>query len=223
MRKMEPDIEEALRYAGVPSPPPEGLRREMEAVAASLTAAVRPRWRWRLFALEHTAAGPSIPALSLTLPGRTAAKMLADCTQAVVLACTLGAGFDARLRAEQARDMARAVLLDGCGSALVEAGCDRAEEELARRLPGRFFTDRFSPGYGDLPLALQRPLCAALDTPRTLGLHVTESLLLNPAKSVTAILGVSDRPQMARIRGCRYCAMSRTCQLRKGGKSCGLS
>ena len=43
---MELDIEEALRYAGVPAPAPEGLRREMEDVAADVTARFRPRWRW---------------------------------------------------------------------------------------------------------------------------------------------------------------------------------
>ena len=220
---MELNLEEALRYAGVPSPPPEELRREVAEVAAQMTRSVTPRWRWRLFELEHTPEGPYLPALNLFLPGRTAALMLKECTQAALLACTLGAVFDARLRAAQARDMAKAVLLDGCGSAWVEAGCDEAEGELSERLPGRFLTDRFSPGYGDLPLSLQPAICGALDTQRTLGLYVTDSCLLNPGKSVTAIVGVADRPQMARVRGCRYCSMNQTCQLRKGGKSCGLS
>ena len=65
-------------------------------------------------------------------------------------------------------------------------------------------------------------LCAALDCGRRLGLQVTKSLLMTPVKSVTAIVGLADRPQMARIRGCGYCAMRERCQLRKGGKSCGL-
>ena len=219
---MKLDLEEALRYAGVPSPPPEALRLEIEA-AATVTKAILPRWRWRLFALEHTPEGVRLPELNLLLPGRTAGLLLAQCGQAALLACTLGAVFDAKLRAVEARDMSRAVLMDACGSAWVEAGCDAAEEELAGRLPGAYFTDRFSPGYGDLPLALQPAVCAALDTPRALGLCVTESLLLNPRKSVTAVVGVSDRPQMSRIRGCGTCSMNQTCQLRKGGKTCGLS
>ena len=61
----------------------------------------------------------------------------------------------------------------------------------------------------------------ALDAQRRIGLHVTNSLLLNPTKSVTAIIGLSDRPQAARIRGCAYCSMRETCALRKGGKHCG--
>ena len=119
--------------------------------------------------------------------------------------------------------MARALLTDACGNAWVEAGCDAAEQEIAARLPGAFLTDRFSPGYGDLPLELQTGLCAALDVQRTLGVCVTDSLLMNPCKSVTAVIGVSDRPQMARVRGCRYCTMNETCQLRKGGNTCGIS
>ena len=87
-------------------------------------------------------------------------------------------------------------------------------------MPDSFLTDRFSPGYGDLPLSLQPEICSALDAARRLGLHVTEHFLLNPSKSVTAVIGLSDRPQMARIRGCGHCAMYETCALRKGGKRC---
>jgi len=147
--------------------------------------------------------------------------MLEQCDQVVLMACTLGTQFETLLRREQARDMSRAVILAACGSAWVEAGCDQVEQELAHCLPNRYRTDRFSPGYGDLPLSLQPKICAALDTQRRLGLYVTESYLMNPSKSVTAIIGLSDWPQMARIRGCAYCSMRETCKLRVGGKHCG--
>ena len=148
--------------------------------------------------------------------------MLAQCDQAVLLACTLGTKFDAMVRSAQVRDMARAVILDACGSALVEQGCDEAERDIAARFPGLYLTDRFSPGYGDLPLSLQPGLCAVLDAERRVGIHVTSSFLMNPGKSVTAVIGLADKPQMARIRGCAWCVMRNTCTLRKGGKSCGL-
>ena len=118
--------------------------------------------------------------------------------------------------------MARAVILDACGSALVEQGCDEAERDIAARFPGLYLTDRFSPGYGDLPLSLQPAICGLLDAERRVGIHVASSFLMNPSKSVTAVIGLSDKPQMARIRGCAWCAMWDTCTLRKGGKSCGL-
>ena len=103
----------------------------------------------------------------------------------------------------------------------MEQGCGQAEREIAARFPEAYLTDRFSPGYGDLPLDLQPALCAALDAQRRLGLTVTDSLLLNPVKSVTAVIGLSPTPQPARIRGCGYCNFRENCQFRKEGTTCG--
>ena len=64
-------------------------------------------------------------------------------------------------------------------------------------------------------------LCAVLDASRRLGITVGESLLMNPCKSVTAVIGIADAPQPARVRGCGYCTMRETCELRKRGKTCG--
>ena len=57
---------------------------------------------------------------------------------------------------------------------------------------------RFSPGYGDLPINMQKDIFAALDCPRKIGLSLNESLLMSPSKSVTAIIGVSARPKQGR-------------------------
>lgn len=218
---MELDIREPLRYLGVRGEPDPALRSELSAVADRLTRAVTPRYIYRVFHVVWKKKGPALDGTGLTLTGEMARTMLADCAQAAVLACTLGAGFETMLRAEQARSMARAAMLDACGSAWVEAGCDRAEEEIAARFPGLCLTDRFSPGYGDLPLGLQRDICAVLDAQRRLGVQVGDSLLMNPTKSVTAIIGLSERPQPARIRGCGFCNLRESCQYRKEGKTCG--
>lgn len=217
---MELNLTEALRYLGIVGQAPESVQTDAAAMAQHLMNTVEPRYTYRIYSLQHTGGGVFLPEAGFLLPGTDAARMLAQCDHAALLACTLGARFETLLRAEQARDMAKAVILDACGSAWIEAGCDQAEQELAARLPGRFLTDRFSPGYGDLPLSLQLDICTALDTPRRLGLHVTDHFLLNPSKSVTAIIGISNQPQMARIRGCAYCSMQNTCALRKGGKNC---
>ena len=203
---MTVDTQEALRYLGIGdrAAPPEVLGL-VEAQAGLLLARVRPHFTYRVFSLAREGGTPVLAEAGIALPGRTARLMLTECTRCAVLA---------------ARDMARAVVLDACGSAGVESVCGEAELAIGQRFPDAFLTDRFSPGYGDLPLSLQPGLCAALDTPRRLGLYVTESFLLNPAKSVTAIVGLADTPQMRRIRGCAFCSMSKTCTLRKGGKTC---
>lgn len=206
---MQLDVKECLRYLGAD----ENLRPQVEAAAGRLSAALAPRWTYRVLPW---------PLQELDLPGETARTMLSQCRQVCVLVCTLGAQFDAMLRAEEARGMDRAVIWNACGSAWVEAGCDEAQREIAARFPQLYLTDRFSPGYGDLPLSVQPALCALTDAQRRLGVTVTPSHLLNPVKTVTALIGLSDSPQRARIRGCAYCAMRDTCSIRKGGKRCAL-
>lgn len=217
---MELNVGEALRYLGVREDPDGSLHREMARVAENLTRTVQLRYVYRVFPAIHTPDGVVLQDSGVTLTGGTARQMLAQCSQAALLVCTLGAQFEALLRAGQARDMTRAVMLDACGSAWVEAGCGAAEQELAARYPELYLTDRFSPGYGDLPLDLQPAICASLDAWRRLGVQVTASLLMNPTKSVTAVIGLSDHPQPARIRGCEFCSMADTCTLRKGGTTC---
>ena len=216
---MHVDISEAMRYLGASSDPAtEALVRD---AAAELEQAVQPRFVWRALPVSHTAGGVSLGGV--LLPGTLAERMLREAEQAVILVCTLGAGFETLLRAAEARDMARAVALDACGSAFVETGCDAAERALSERFPGRFLTDRFSPGYGDLPLSVQPELLALTDAQRRLGVSLTGSLLMVPSKSVTAIVGVCDTPQPARVRGCAYCNLNASCNFRKRGTTCGAS
>ena len=56
---------------------------------------------------------------------------------------------------------------------------------------GIHFTDRFSPGYGDLPLDVQKNIFPLLDCERKIGLTLNESLIMSPSKSVTAFVGMA--------------------------------
>ena len=94
-------------------------------------------------------------------------------------------------------------------------------EDLAEEMAPRFLTDRFSPGYGDMPLDDQHALFRILNVSRRIGISLSESGLMIPQKSVTALIGVADRPQPKRSRGCASCGMRENCPYRKGGKSCG--
>ena len=217
---MKINVEEALRYLGA-ADADKATHRAMEQIAEEVTAGLTPRYVYRVFVAAHTAEGVLLPEANLPLPGKMADTLLKPCDRAILLCCTLGAAFDRLLRMTQARDMARAAMLNACGSAYVEAGCDAAEKEIAARYPNLYLTDRFSPGYGDLPLQIQPRLLAALNAEKRLGVTVTDSCLMLPAKSVTAIIGLSDIPQPARIRGCGYCALKGTCAYRERGKHCG--
>lgn len=214
-------MDEALRYLGAHAPD-DGLRAAAEQIARQVTLRFVPRYVIREYDVRKTAEGVVLEGSGVTLPGRLAARMLAECERAAVVVCTLGATFDRWLAAEQRRSMADAVIVNACGSAWVEAGCDAAEDELRRLHPGLYLTDRFSPGYGDLPLTVQGQMLAAADAGRRLGVVLTPSCLMNPTKTVTAVIGLSERQQMARIRGCAFCRMKETCTLRERGDTCGV-
>ena len=217
---MKVPVEEALRYIGAAGADGD-TRRLAEDTARMLEERLQPRYLWRACRIERNGRALFLPEAALSLPGKLAGNMLAECDTAVLLVCTLGAGFDRLEKEWEARDMARAAMMDTCGSAWTESVCDAAEEEIRSRFPGRFTTDRFSPGYGDLPLSLQADFLRATDAGRKLGITVNESFLLFPCKSVTAVIGLSDRPQGAKIRGCAYCSLRENCKYRAGGKFCG--
>ena len=219
---MESNIDDILRYLSIRGETPDDLRQQIERLAAKLAETIQPKYVYRGFPLEHTDDGIVLQGSGVTLTGGLAARMLQSCDTALLLCCTLGIEFEQRLRAMERRDMGEAVILDACGSAWVESGCDAAEAEIAARFEGRYLTDRFSPGYGDLPLSLQPAVLAALDAEKRLGIHLSDSFLMTPSKSVTAVIGVSDEPQPARVRGCGYCAMRKTCDYRKGGTTCAV-
>ena len=186
---MKLNVDDAVRYMGAGKGNAE-IREMTAGIAEELEKAVKPRFTWRAFHIEQQEGGVLFREAGEILPGKLARNMLQECETAVLMVCTLGAEFDAMQRAWEARDMARAVVLDACGSALVEAGCDAAEEELAGRFPGMYRTDRFSSGYGDIPLETQDWILRAVDAGRRLGVTTTASYLMIPSKSVTAVIGL---------------------------------
>ena len=99
---------------------------------------------------------------------------------------------------------------------------DAAEGQLRQWAAeqGLFLTGRFSPGYGDWPISLQPLLAETLDTARQIGLYVTDTYLMTPRKSVTALLGVSDHPVRGELAGCGHCVLRARCNYRKRGITC---
>ncbi len=163
----------------------------------------------------------------LTLPGADIAAHLAGCHTAVLLCATLSMQADALIRRRQVQDMTAGLIMDCCATTLVEQLCDEVERQVkplfleGGRSAG--FTTRFSPGYGDLPLSIQSGFLAALDAPRKIGLCVTDSDILTPRKSVTAVFGVTDAAPSDPRTGCDHCRLRGNCAFRRKGEFCGLS
>ena len=193
---------EILRYAGVKAETPE-LTLLLEEALTEAAPLLSGKVCWREFSIRRQKDGLD---LGFTKTHSAALQRnLNGCQQIVVFAATLGLGFD-RLLARYGRlSPAKALLLQAIGAERIEGLCDvfceqiRAEAQAAGLSPA----PRFSPGYGDFPLAVQRDIFRVLDCPRKIGLTLNESLLMSPSKSVTAVMGLGQPKNCT--TGCIQC------------------
>ncbi len=154
--------------------------------------------------------------------GKDIKNHLAGCEKVIVMCATVGAEVDRLIRINQISDMAKAVVLDSFASVAVEQVCSKFDDVIAEKYKGYYQTFRFSPGYGDYPIELQKSIISMLDAPRKIGLTVNENCLLIPTKSVTAVMGLSSNPIERKKRGCAICNMRDRCKFRRNGEHCGL-
>jgi hypothetical protein len=174
------DEREVLRYAGCRTAD-EGTSALLRSVLAEAANAVSPRACF--VALPVAVSGNVCRLGEWEIPSASLARLLADCREAVVFAATVGVELD-RLIAKYSRvSPARAVMLQAFGAERIEALCDAVCADCAGA------TARFSPGYGDLPLAVQQDIFRLLQPERKIGVCLNDSLLMSPTKSVTAIVG----------------------------------
>jgi cobalamin-dependent methionine synthase I len=91
---------------------------------------------------------------------------------------------------------------------MLETYCDQQNEKLKQEYleRGLYLRPRFSPGYGDFPLECQTALAGALELNKRIGITLTDSLLMAPSKSVTAVIGISNIPRTCTVHGCEACA-----------------
>ncbi len=209
------DWAEALRYMGCFEEPDEALAARLKSCEAKVLGAARPVGWWARFDLAQAPAG-------LLLDTGDISRHLEGCGGFVLLGVSLGAGVDTLLRRLSATDLFEAALCDALASTLTEAMAAQAESavRLALAKENLYCTSRYSPGYGDWPLAAQPVLCRMLDAQRRLGVCCSSSCLLAPRKSVTALMGVSDHPVQGKLAGCGHCVLNKTCTYRKRGKTC---
>ena len=179
------DVDEALRYAGCREPDAQVRGLVMDCAKQAL-----PLLTYRVCyrVLPVTVEGASVTFPFASVDSRSLARHLEGCEEAVVFGATVGLELDRLLFRAAHTSPAKAVCLQAVGAERVEALCDRFEDEMRSEYGA--VRSRFSPGYGDLPLAFQKELFRVLDCSRTIGLTLNDSMLMSPSKSVTAVIGV---------------------------------
>ena len=132
---------------------------------------------------------------------------LKDCKQVVLFAATLGAEVDRLIRKMQVVDMAKAVVMQACAATLLEEYCDELQQKIAEHMQeqGKYIRPRFSPGYGDFSIQHQKAVLAMLEASKRIGVTMTDSYMLTPTKSVTAVIGIGDVEMNCNLNSCEEC------------------
>ena len=215
------DIFEAYRYMGGVGAPDESMENALNNAAVLVLEHTQPRFVQKICDLEKVD-GIRLKDTALELSGKAVAALLSECELCSIFCATIGNDIETQIRKWQTKDIAFAAMLDACASCAVESLCDGIEAALREEYgaKGCFLTDRFSPGYGDLPLSIQGDFCSTLDSTRKIGVSVSDSSLMTPRKTVTALIGISDKAQKHRRTGCASCLKINDCNFRETGVSC---
>lgn len=115
------------------------------------------------------------------------AKVLEGCSEALIFAVSCGTATDRLISRLYLQSSANAFITDAIGSASAEALADLVNKKIC---DGLSVTKRFSPGYADFPIDFQKPLLERLNAFSTVGISLTNDLLMIPMKSVTAVIGI---------------------------------
>lgn len=117
------------------------------------------------------------------------AKNLAGCKRAILFAATVGIGIDRLIIKYGRLSPAKALIFQAIGAERIESLCDLFTADIVKE---KNLCPRFSPGYGDLSIEVQKEIFKILDTTRKIGLSLNDSMLMSPTKSVTAFIGIDE-------------------------------
>ncbi len=134
-------------------------------------------------------------------------KFVGNCRTLYLGAATLGFEYENLLKAAGNGDPSYLLMLEACGTELVESAMDQLEEMIRLDTEAEE-SSRFSPGYGGWELSHQGPILDYLQAHR-LGIYLNEHDLMIPRKSVTAVIKLASFSG-----GCRTCEKS-DCEYRE--------
>ncbi|MCR5640480.1 MAG: Vitamin B12 dependent methionine synthase activation subunit [Lachnospiraceae bacterium] len=208
---------EIYRYLGyrgqTPEPP---VLEKIQICKKRLMESVTPKAIWKYYDI-HWCADGSFLVEDIPIHSKNLSRNLKDCHMICFLAVTLGPAPDRFIQKAEITAMSDAVIYQAISAAMIESYCNHInqviKDEMMQR--GLFTRPRFSPGYGDFPLEFQKTLGQCLQMSKEIGVTLTDSLLMMPSKSVTAVIGIGTTNPNCTMAGCEVCNKSRTCLYRR--------
>ena len=115
---------------------------------------------------------------------------LKKCENVIVFGATLGIELDRLIMKYGKLSPTKALFFQAIGATQIEALCDCFTKDIKNEL-NITLKPRFSAGFGDLDLLVQKDIFKILDCSKKIGLTLNDSLLMSPTKSVTAFVGIT--------------------------------
>lgn len=191
--ELDVDIDEICRYMGIKRGYADDAGRQAALKALrEVAAGSKPSAVYAVSGIKELAQEGSLDLGFGAFCSKDLKKCLSGCEKAVVFAATIGIYTDRLVNRYEQISPLRALAVNSAGTALIEAFCDCLCLNLAEQFQNQGFKciPRFSAGYGDFPLQCQIGILDMLMAEKTLGISLDQSLLMTPAKSVTAVVGL---------------------------------
>ena len=193
---------EVLRYMGVKKPTLED-ENTVNSLIENSTLNITPKVVYEKYSvkIDGDKANLSFTSSYSTLIKKT----LSSCTNFILFTATIGLEVDRYINKYSLVSPSTALFYQALGTERVEALCDEFCSYLSKEYSGYTLTKRFSPGYGDVELSMQKDIFNALNPTKHVGVTLLDSMLMSPTKSVTAIVGLSNCPQNESNKKCNNC------------------
>ena len=198
---------EILRYAGYPGTV-QDVDTEVQNLLRQVVDELKDSFTYKVcYRRVPITWNEGMPELPFSQKSKDLAKCLKGSKAIIVFAATIGIGIDRLIAKYQRVSPAKALLMQAYGAERVEVLCDVFcnEKKEQATAEGLQCTPRFSPGYGDLPLDVQKELFQLLDCSRQIGISLGDSLLMTPSKSVPAIFVLGECVTCQREQKCSQC------------------
>lgn len=198
---------EAIRYLGYGrNDVDEKTFRLIEASFTELEKIIEKRMVFQVFQL-HLEQDDSIDIEGMKIFSKNLSKNLKGCERVLVLGATLGIQVDRWMKRYSYTDMAKVLVMQSCAAAMLEEYLDDWQEKQEQEFlkENWYLRPRFSPGYGDFSIEHQKQILEMLQATKKIGLSMTDSSMLTPTKSVTAVIGMSRTKTACHQKGCEVC------------------
>jgi len=197
MSPVEHDYSETARYLGYQklSVPDEQISQLIKVAAGEMLEVIKPQAVYEQFDLtveyDEAARTGMVEFSDVKIPSKDLARNLRDCSQVVIFASTLGPQCDQLIRRTQVKNQVKAAVFQASGAMYIEKCVDLLNEKIRLEIEaqGKAVRPRFSPGYGDVSLEVQKDFFRLLPCSR-IGLTLMDTLIMSPEKSVTAFIGI---------------------------------